>query len=104
MDTYETLRAAILNREVVCARYNGYYRVMCPHALGIKNGRRKVLVYQFDGESSQGLEPDGSPANWRCFFVDELRDVVAQAGAWHTSDRHSRRQTCIGRIDVEVLH
>lgn len=75
---------------------------MCPHVLGTKNGRQQSLFYQFAGESSTGLEPDGSGKNWRCIFIDSLQDVATKTGEWHTAPNHSRPQSCVDNIDVEV--
>jgi hypothetical protein len=103
MNVYEIIRDAILNRKVITATYRGKTRIMCPHTLGTKNGRQQALFYQFAGESTTGLGPDGDPENWRCMFLVELSNVASQAtNEWHTAPNHSRPQTCVGQIDVEV--
>lgn len=99
---YDVVRDAIINRKIVTGTYNGYYREMCPHAIGLKRGREHALFYQFAGQSSQPLRPDGSPNNWRCIDLAVLSGVATKAGDWHTCARHTQRQTCIDRIDVEV--
>lgn len=104
MDTYQIVRLAILNKQIIRATYRGRVRVMCPHVVGTKNGRSQALFYQFDGESSSGLDPDGSPANWRCLLLDALSDVSVEDGEWHTAPNHSREQTCVDEIDVEVQY
>jgi len=104
MSAYSLIRQAILNKQVVVASYNGYRRQMCPHVLGMKNGREHALFYQFAGGSSSGLGPPGSRNNWRCVFVDELTDVQVVDGTWHTAPNHSRPQSCVGEIDVEVAY
>jgi hypothetical protein len=79
---------------------------MCPHVIGAKRGRAQALFYQFSGGSGIGLEPDGSPSNWRCVFVDELTEVSVRKSMreWHTASNYSRPQMCVDRmhIDVEV--
>jgi hypothetical protein len=104
MTIYEIVRDAITNRKVVTATYRNRVRVMCPHVLGTKRGRPQALFYQFAGESNSGLGPDGDPENWRCMFLDELSAVSSSdaAGPWHTAPNHSRPQTCVDAIDVEV--
>jgi hypothetical protein len=104
MNTYELIRQAIIDKNIVKATYNGYHREMCPHALGYKNGRQKALLYQFGGSSSKGLGPVGSHDNWRCVFVDQMENVAVKPaeGRWYTANDHSRRQTCIDRIETEV--
>lgn len=101
-DTYAVIRDAILNRQQIKATYRGHPRELCPHVIGTKKGRPQALFYQFGGRSSSGLEPDGSARNWRCMFIDELSDVIAQDGDWHSAPNHSRPQTCVDDIDVEV--
>lgn len=101
-DAYELIRRAIANRLVVCASYDGHYREMCPHVIGSKRGRAHALLYQFGGTSSSGLAPDGAPGNWRCMDIDQLSDVSIMPGDWHTSYNHSRPQTCVDEIDLEV--
>ena len=102
MDVYETIRQAILNKQQIVATYNGYSREMCPHTLGTKNGKHHCLFYQFGGASSSGVIVPGLDKNWRCISIDGLSNLVVQNGAWHTATNHSRHQTCIDYIDVEV--
>ncbi|MCK4905757.1 hypothetical protein KAS42_05935 [bacterium] len=102
MNIYDLLKQAILNKQQIVATYDGYHREMCPHALGIKEGLEKCLFYQFAGESSSRQIIQGSSDNWRCIFVSELTDVSIRDGEWHTASNHSRSQTCIDDIDVEV--
>lgn len=102
MDTYNLLKNAVLTKQQVIASYNGYRREMCPHALGLKNGKEHCLFYQFAGQSSSGPIIPGSEKNWRCIPVSGLMDVSAREGQWHTSLNHSKKQTCIDNVDVEV--
>lgn len=104
MNTYEILRDAIINKKQIVAEYKGYTREMCPHALGTKNGKQQCLFYQFGGGSSQGPVRPGSDQNWRCIPVDGLEDVEVREGEFFTSGNHSKAQTCIDRIDVEVSY
>lgn len=98
MSIYNLLRQAILKKQQVIATYNGYYREMCLHALGTKNGKEQCLFYQFGGQSSSGLIiPD-----WRCIPVSGLKNVSVRDGEWHTAYDHSKKQTCIDHVDVEV--
>lgn len=85
--------------QIVCM-YNGFVREICPHTLGWKNGREKVLGFQFAGESSKGLPPDGM---WRCMFIDEIQNLSVREGAWYTSGPHTQRQTCVDEVYFEVV-
>lgn len=99
--SYNLLRQAIIDRKQVVCVYQGLPREVCPHAIGTKRGERHVLVFQFGGQSSQGLPPDGQ---WRCMNPDEISGAIIQAGPWRTGSSHTRPQTCIDQIDVEVAY
>jgi hypothetical protein len=105
-ETYRTIRQAIIDKDIVVAKYHGHVREMCPHVIGKKKGHAQALFYQFAGGSTTELGPDGSSSNWRCVIVDELSDVSIRKsrGEWHTASNYSRPQTCVdqGSIDVEV--
>ena len=98
---YAVLREAILNEQQVTCVHNGYHRELCPHVLGIKNGREQVLSFQFAGESSRGLPPGGE---WRCMRVQDIQNAELRDGPWHTSQSHTQPQTCVDEIDVEVSY
>jgi hypothetical protein len=102
--TFELVKQAIQKKQQVIALYKGLRREMCPHVVGWKGGREQALFYQFGGESSSGLDPDGSGNNWRCLFLDDLQIIEARDGAWHTAPNHSRRQPCVDEIAAEVVY
>src|SRR5436309_2909682 len=78
-------------------------RLFCPHRLGRnKEGQVRVLCYQFGGESESGLEPPGSPANWRCIALDQLSHIELLNGAWQTAPNHSRTASCIADVDADA--
>lgn len=99
--SYDVLRNAILNKQQVTCMYQGYQRQICPHVIGLKNGQRKVLAFQFGGGSTSGLRPGGE---WRCLFVDQISNEQAHDGPWHTGQSHTEPQTCVDQIDVEVRY
>jgi len=101
MDNYQLVRQAILSKQQVVATYNGYLREMCPHVVGTKNGRRQALFFQFGGSSSSGLPPEGE---WRCIPIDGLGDVSGRDGEWRTGSSHTRPQSCVDGVDIEVAH
>lgn len=104
MNSYEVIRNAIQQKQPITADYKGYHRVLCPHVIGMKNGREQCLCYQSGGESSSGLSDDPRK-NWRCMAIDELSGVAAAAGEpWVTAPNHTRPQTCVGEIDLEVSY
>ncbi len=100
---YALIRQALVEQLQVVATYQGHRREMCPHVIGEgPEGNAQCLFYQFGGTSASGLRPDGSPDNWRCIPVNQLTDVTLRPGPWHTASNHSRRQTCVAYVDVEV--
>jgi hypothetical protein len=101
--SYALIRCATLDKKIVRAIYQGLYCEMCPHAIGIRDGRQYALVYQFGGQSSSGLnKPGHSKDNWKCIDIDELSEVTIEEGAWHTAPYDAKLQTCIDDLDAVV--
>jgi hypothetical protein len=102
---YLLVRQAIQDRRSIVAVYQGHMRFMSPHVIGRKNSREQALFYQFGGTSSSKLEPLGSPSNWRCIPIGLMTDLkVMDSTEWATGPNHSRPQTCVGEIDLEVTY
>lgn len=97
---FDVIESAMRTRKQIICVYNGLHREICPHTLGWKNGREKVLGFQFSGQSSKGLPPDGE---WRCMFIDEIQNLNVREGAWHTSGPHTQPQTCVDEVHFEVV-
>ena len=104
MSAYDTIRQAIIHKQQITATYKGHVREMCPHVIGTKDGRQQALFYQFGGTSSSGPVTTTGPNNWRCIPISGLTDVSAHAGTWYTASDHSKAQTCVDHVDVEVAH
>jgi hypothetical protein len=97
------LRDAIIHRRPVTALYQGRRRLLCPHLLGWNRQRRlQVLCYQYGGDSESGLQPAGASDNWRCLAVQNLNQVELLDGPWQTAENHSRPQTCIEVVELDV--
>jgi hypothetical protein len=102
-DIYRLVWTAVANKRPVSAIYHRLPRLFCPHRLGRNRaGRPRVLGYQYGGESESGLEPVGSPANWRCMVLEELRAVELVEGSWKTAPNHSRPATCVVEADIDA--
>jgi hypothetical protein len=102
-DLYGTVRKAVTTRSPISAVYHDRFRLLCPHRLGRnREGQVRVLCYQFGGDSESGLEPAGSPANWRCIALNKLSGVEVLNGAWQTAPNHSRPASCIVDPDVDA--
>ncbi len=97
----EMLKHAIINKLQVQCYYDGYYREMCPHAIGWKGSVYHVLSYQFAGQSSRQLPAAGQ---WKCMDVNGISQLRVMEGAWYTGTNHTRPQNCIDAIEVEVSY
>jgi hypothetical protein len=102
MTTHDLLRSAIRDRRQVVAYYQGHRREFCPHVLGTKAGKARVLVFQFGGETSHGPIVSPQDGDWRCFEVAELLDVELRDGEWHSGIMHRGQQRCVDVVEVEA--
>ncbi len=102
-EIYRLVRTAVIGKRPIRALYDGRNRLLCPHRLGRnKTGQRRVLCYQYGGESGSGLQEAGSPANWRCMALEKLSRVELLEDGWRTAPNHSRLQTCVAVADVDA--
>ena len=102
-EIYWLVWAAVANRRPIAASYHGLPRLFCPHRLGRnKEGELRVLCHQYGGESESGLEPAGSPANWRCIVLEKLSQVKLLTDLWHTAPNHSRPGSCVVEADIDT--
>jgi hypothetical protein len=70
-----TICDAIRARRLLRFVYEGYERVVEPHAYGVNTaGHEAVIGWLVGGWSSSATEP-----GWRMFLVAEMRDVAALA-------------------------
>jgi hypothetical protein len=100
---YRAVYKAVESRRPISAVYHGLPRLFCPHRLGRnRKGQLRVLCYQYGGESESGLDPPGSPANWRCTALEELSEVKPLRGVWRTAPNHSRPAFCIVGVDIDA--
>ena len=77
--------------------------MFCPHRLGRnREGRLRVLCYQYGGESHSGLQPAGSPENWRCVVLEKLSKVRLVEDVWRTVPNHSRPASCVTEADIDA--
>ena len=102
-EIYKLVWSAVANKRPMEASYQGRYRLFCPHRLGRnKEGRLRVLCYQYGGESQTGLQASGSPTNWRCIALEKLSGVRLVEGAWRTAPNHSRPGSCVADADIDA--
>lgn len=99
----DTIRQAIRGKQQISAYYDGYYRELCPHALGVKGGSVwNVLSVQVGGESGSRGMVTPSTRGWTSMHVHELSGVTVIQGNFYTLDNHTQPSTCFDLIDTEV--
>jgi hypothetical protein len=96
---YQLFRRAIVTRKQISCTYQGFYRQVCPHILGHKNGREVALTYQFAGQSKSGLPAQGE---WRCLSLAQVDDVQIRSGPWRSGPSHTQTQACVDIVDIDV--
>jgi len=102
-EMYRLVWSAVANKQPIEAMYEGRLRLFCPHRLGPnREGRLRVVAYQYGGESRSGLQPEGSSANWRCIALEKLRAVKLVEGDWRTAPNHSRPGSCVMEADIDT--
>ncbi len=99
---WAALERALTERRPVRARYHGTERVLCPHALGWKRARAKVLSYQAGSSTEDGRRPDDPRQRWRSMFVDEIEDPVITDSRWETADNYSPETNGIDDLEISV--
>jgi hypothetical protein len=72
-------------KQIVC-EYEGFTREICVIILGHTRGQEKALTFQYGGQSKSGLPPNGE---WRCLFLEKVRNVHLRDGSWRAGDRHT---------------
>ena len=102
-EIYKLVWAAVANKQSMEAFYQGRLRLFCPHRLGRnREGRLRVLCYQYGGDSGSGLQPVGSPENWRCMALEKLSRVKLMVDGWRTAPNHSRPTSCVAEADIDA--
>ena len=103
MTAYETICHAIENEVSIEAMYDGYHRILCPHAVGTaSDGRINVHSVQTGGSTSSGPIGPIIEHNWKCMKVDKLLCVSLHKDPWQTAHNHSVPASCIKHKHVEV--
>ena len=96
--TWALLHQSLEDRRPVRARYHGRLRVLCPHVIGWKNGRAKLLAYQAAVIGAESSDPVG----WRSMFVDEIEDAAISCDRWRTAGNYTPGTTGIDTLSAAV--
>jgi len=93
---WAVLAKALTQHQPVRARYHGHERVLCPHALGWKHGRPKLLALQ-----SSGTTTTAQPTHqrWRSMFIDEIENPKIINEPWQTASNYSQTSNCFDTIE-----
>jgi hypothetical protein len=83
MDVFDTLREAIEKRRCVTMVAEGRRRDVAPLAIGFKGAQKRVLTFQFKGDSSSGLAPGGA---WRCFSLANIDWAKINDEPWQSGN------------------
>jgi hypothetical protein len=98
-ETYVFIREAVRGHRRIAFVYHDRPRECCPLILGYsKDGREAVSAYQVAGETSGGK----SLPEWRCFRLEEIRDLRTSAGRWLEGGSHRQPQMCVQFVDVDA--
>jgi hypothetical protein len=100
--TWTVLEHALTQRRPVGVVYHGEARIICPHALGWKAGRAKLLAYQTAGTTSRGGLPADPRQRWRSMFVDEIEHPVITDEPWQTADNYTPTSNGIDHLEIDV--
>jgi len=99
---WAVLEQAIAQRRSVAAGYHNEQRLLCPHALGWKNGRAKVLAYQTDPTTSH-TRPLAQPRQqWRSMYVDEIEAPAITDDPWQPADNYTPTCNNIDELEIDV--
>src|SRR6185312_12729061 len=83
MDVFDTLREAIEKRRCVTMVADGRRRDVAPLAIGFKGAQKRVLTFQYKGDSSSGLAPGGA---WRCFPLADITWAKITDEPWRSGN------------------
>ena len=97
--TYQLFARAMAKRKQILCLYDGYPRALCPIILGHSQGQEKALTYQFGGQSTSGLPPQGE---WRCLWLSKVSNVQLRDGPWFSGSSHTQPQGCVEIVDLDV--
>lgn len=100
---WAVLEQALRHKRPVLVRYHGQDRLVCPHVLGWKDGRAKVLVYQSGGATSQGELSADPRQRWRSLFVDEIERATIGIGTWQTACNYTPSSNGIDQFALALV-
>lgn len=97
---WDLIRRAIEQRKTIKARYHGSDRLLCPHLLGWRGGRAKLLSYQPTAATAAAAYDPRQ--RWRSMFVDELEDLAITDAPWTTAANYTANAIGIDIIEIAI--
>src|SRR2546430_7819845 len=96
---YERMWRAVRNREPLSFSYDNKLREAQPIILGYSaDGQEALIAYQTGGQTS----PHRTLPGWRCFYLEDVRDIKLRKGDWREGDSHKQDQSCVQYVDVNI--
>lgn len=95
---HSTIFEAVSKQQCLQFSYNGFNRVIEPHAYGLsKKGNNIIRGYQTRGESESGNIPD-----WRLFEEDKMRNIHLLNESSEVRSDYKRGDKAMIRIYIEI--
>ncbi len=95
MTTYDKIKIAIQNKQVIAAFYDGEMVELCPYILGTKDDIIKLLFYQ--------IEKLPLANHWRCINIEKLENIEFVDTPWEFAKIPENYTPCVSSID-SMLH
>jgi len=102
LPAWAVLEQAIAQRRSVSACYHAGQHTVCPHALGWKAGRAKILVCQSEPTTTREAIAVDPRQQWRSMFVDEIEDPVITDDPWHSADNYTPICNNIDEVEIDI--
>ena len=96
--TYDLFAQAMAARRPIACLYQYHPRAICPVILGHSDDVEMALVWQFAGSGSGGAVL----GQWKCLTLAEVANAEIVDGPWRTGERHSKAQSCVKDVDLDV--
>jgi uncharacterized protein len=98
---YSRLQKAVLQRHTIKCLWKGLERQFCPYALGMKDGRAHIIVWQNGGKSWNPLRAQG---DWRCVPIAQITDLQRDERAWQCDSAPPPPHMALDLVDVIAPH
>lgn len=100
-ENFLLLQQSLLELKPCTAVYDGLPRLLCPHVLGHKGIEEQVLCWQYGGQSSTPLPPQGQ---WKCLTVAKISQLTLNGDAWCYGEKGKTGVPtfCVGTVTNKI--